>query len=457
LPNGVRDMRTRVFLIMVAWAVLTAVATAAGATLATAASEYRGWKSLRLGNGMIALEILPELGGRVIQFTAGGKEFFWVNRRLAGKLPPASGLGPDGVWLNYGGDKLWPAPQGWDNDAQWPGPPDAVLDGLPYRAEILDKGTAVRLTSRNDARSGIRFSRTIRPLPDRSGVRIEATMTNVDAKPRRWGIWAHTQLDAAKRDGAGFNPLMRAYCPLNPRSKYPRGYQVIFGADDNTSFHADRRRGLVCVDYRYQVGKIGVDSTGGWVATVDGASGAVFVQRFTFEPAKEYPDGASVEFWHNGVGTIHAYNRDMRMEANPAENPFIFESEVLSPLAQLAPGKSYTWHYEWFAANVGGDFPILACNQTGIMAEALTAKATAGGWRLTGRFGSFVPGKVLLEWRDAGGRSLATTPLGCEAAPARPLVLDETLSAPAGARTTALLVLSRLNQRPYELASVVLP
>jgi hypothetical protein len=58
----------------------------------------------------------------------------------------------------HGGDKLWPAPQGWNNDAQWPGPPDAVLDGQPYRAEMLDGGAALRLTSRDDPRSGIRFS-----------------------------------------------------------------------------------------------------------------------------------------------------------------------------------------------------------------------------------------------------------------------------------------------------------
>ena len=303
-------------------------------------SVYRGWKSLMFAGNGVELQIVPEIGGRVIQFTFAGRELFWVNPLLAGKMPPPGGLDANGGWLNYGGDKLWPAPQGWDNDAQWPGPPDAVLDGQPYRAELLDGGAALRLTSRDDPRSGIRFSRTLRPLPGRSGVRFEATMTNVDAKPRRWGIWAHTQLNAAKRDGSGFNSLLRAFCPLNPRSKFPRGYSVIFGEESNPSFHADRQRGLVCVDYRYHVGKIGVDSPGGWVATVDGASGAVFVERFVFEPGKEYPDGASVEFWHNGVGKIHAYNKDIVLAAKPAENPYVFESELLSPFAQLAPGRA---------------------------------------------------------------------------------------------------------------------
>src|SRR5690349_9092678 len=127
-------------------------------------SQYRGWKSIALDNGLIQLQIVPQIGGRVMQFKLGDFEFLWVNDDLAGKAPPASGLGPNGEWLNYGGDKLWPAPQD-----QWKGPPDAVLDGGPYTAEIVptDAGSgAVKLTSPPDARSGIQFSRTIKIEPN---------------------------------------------------------------------------------------------------------------------------------------------------------------------------------------------------------------------------------------------------------------------------------------------------
>ena len=413
-------------------------------------STYRGWKSLALRNGPIELQVLPEIGGRIIQFKLGGKEFLWVNPQFAGQLPPADGLATDGGWFNVGGDKLWPAPQGWDNDRQWPGPPDAVLDGQPYRAELLDGGAALRLTSRDDPRSGIRFSRTIRPLAGRSGVQFEATMTNVDTKPRRWGIWAHTQLDAVTRDGRSFNPLMRAFCPLNPLSKFPRGYDVIFGEKDNPSFRADRERGLVCVDYRYRVGKIGVDSPAGWVATVDGACGAVFVQRFVYEPGKDYPDGSSVEFWHNGTGKIHAYNKDMVMPETAGENPYVFESEVLSPFAKLAPGESYTWNYEWLATNIGGDFPVVACNENGVVAEPLRASRTGKGWRLTGRFGVFANTAPHIEWRNANRKPVGSSPLTIKATPLAPLALDEIIAAPPGARSAVLIT-------GGELASVELP
>jgi hypothetical protein len=60
---------------------------------------------------------------------------------------------------------------------------------------------------------------------------------------------------------------MAAYCPLNPKSRFPKGYSVIFGAEDNPSFRPDPAAGLMRVQYQYRVGKIGLDSAAGWVAT----------------------------------------------------------------------------------------------------------------------------------------------------------------------------------------------
>lgn len=80
--------------------------------------NYKGWNSMCLSNGIAELNIVPQIGGRVVQYKLDDKEFFWVNPDLAGKLPTETGLTADGGWFNYGGDKLWPAPQGWDNDQE---------------------------------------------------------------------------------------------------------------------------------------------------------------------------------------------------------------------------------------------------------------------------------------------------------------------------------------------------
>jgi hypothetical protein len=422
---------------------------------ATDDSTYRDWKSLALRNGLIELQVVPEIGGRIIQFRLGGKEFLWVNPQLAGQLPPSNGLAADGGWFNVGGYKLWPAPQGWDNNQQWPGPPDAVLDGQPYALEKLHakRGeTAIRLTSGKDPRSGIQFSRVVRLFDGSTRVSFKATMKNVDTKPRRWGLWAHTQLDGAKADGSAHNPLMRAWCPLNPQSKFPQGYAVIFGQEDNPSFQPDPQRGLMRVQYQYQVGKIGLDSRAGWVATVDGVSGAVFVQRFAFEPKKEYPDGASVEFWLNGVGQIHAYNKDMVMSTNAMENPYVFESEVLSPFAELKPGQSYTWRYDWYACNIGGEFPVLNCTDAGVVAEPLVASTAGNTLQLHGRFGVFAPGLLQVVAQDARGRAVATQRLSAPVTPLAATTVNATLKVPASATTVTLTVVDATGRSLGELA-----
>ena len=422
------------------------------ATLSQA--DYRGWTAHRAANPFISLHVVPEIGGRIMQFQLGKKEFLWVNPQLAAHKPPASGLADDGSWLNYGGDKLWPAPQGWDNDEQWPGPPDSVLDGQPYAYEPLKLQTGevgLRLTSGRDPRSGIQFSRTIRMDSDSTRVAFTATMTNVDSRPRRWGIWAHTQLDAQVPGEAAFNTRMRAWCPLNPHSQYPAGYRVIFGEPDNPSFRTDRERGLVEVQYRYQVGKIGVDSAAGWVATVDGSAGAVLVQRFVFEPQAEYPDGASVEFWHNGVGTIHAYGKDMTMENDPQKNPYVFESEVLSPYAHLEPGQSYSWSWEWFATTIGGDYPVLACSPAGVVAEQLAATRRAQGVTLRGQLGVFYAGTIRAEFLDGDNRRVGTALLANAVSPLEAVVLKADLPAPATATAVRLVLLNSQGTEVGEL------
>jgi len=402
--------------------------------------QYNGWDAVLLENDLVRLHLVPDIGGRVIQFELGDKQFFWVNPELAGESSPETGLDPDGEWMNYGGDKLWPAPQGWDNDQQWPGPPDAVLDGQPYRAETDLASGAIRLTSRDDPRSGIRFSRQIRLDPHSTRVSIEATMTNIDDKPRRWGIWAHTQLDAGLPDSDDYNRLMKAWCPINPRSCFDRGYDVIFGEEDNSSFQADADQGLMQVIYRYQVGKIGLDSHAGWVATVDGREGDVFVQRFKYEPQKAYPENSSVEFWHNGVGRIYAYNKWLEMADDPQENPYVFESEVLSPFARLLSGESYTWNYDWYACRIGGDFPVVDCSDVGVVSKPLACRPVGGRLRLTGRFGVFCPGRLVLNAYNESRQIVATELVDGDVTPTSPVLLDRVFRLPTEASRVALVL-----------------
>lgn len=385
------------------------------------------WDVRHLNNGLIDLQVVPEIGGRVLQCKLGEHGFFLVNEQLYNKKPPASGVGPDDAWLNYGGDKLWLAPQGWDNDQQWPGPPDPVLDGQPYALEIISP-KEILLTSRKDLRSGVQLSRVIRIFDGTTRVSIDAAMKNIDTKPRRWGIWGHTQFNAGNRHGKGYNENFWAYCPLNKKSIFPKGYEVQYGLVNNTSYKPDYDKGMMKVHYQRRVGKIGIDCSAGWVATVDATDGYVFVHRFQYESEKPYPDNSSVEIWMNGLGEFVAWGKVNQMPEDPKDNPYNFESEVISPYVNLLPGQEYIYHYEWYTAKIPAGLGVTECSGVGVVCEPLTAKRKGKTLSVTGQFGVFYEGTIILLLLDQYGNTIEEYVPGIRVSPLESLKLDLNLN-----------------------------
>ena len=396
---------------------------------ANAQDGNKRWDSINLQNELIEVQAVPKIGGRIVQYKLGDHEFFWVNKDLAGIDPPASRLTADGGWLNYGGDKVWPAPQGWDDGEHWFGPPDPVLDGGPYTAEMTKENgrtVAVQMTSEKDPRSGVQFTRKFKIFDGTTRVKIKATMKNIDDKPRRWGIWAVTQFDTGNRHGDGYNRNFWVYCPINPNSMYHKGYNAMLGLVGHLSYKPDYENGMMRVHYDYRVGKIGMDCSAGWIATLDATDGYVFVHRFVYEPDKAYPDGASVEVWMNGQGEIVAWGREIeKMPESLKDNPYIMESEVLSPFAALEPGESYSYCYDWYAAKVPADSVIVSCNNVGIVCKKLSVKLCDGKLILDGQFGVFYKGSIKSVLLDKTGAEIEEGPNKVEVTPLEALVLEE--------------------------------
>jgi hypothetical protein len=157
--------------------------------------SFRGWNACYLENEYIRLVAVPDIGGRIMAYDLGPYSFLWVNADVAGKLftpEENQGDGSLGAWKNYGGDKTWPAPQGWDTDQQWPGPPDSVLDSGRYsldRLVVEDDHAIVTMTSPPDPRTGVQITRQFTLYPNSSRVRVDLTFTNITDHPIRWGIW----------------------------------------------------------------------------------------------------------------------------------------------------------------------------------------------------------------------------------------------------------------------------
>jgi len=396
--------------------------------------HYRGWKALRLSNGLVTLHVVPQIGGRIIQAELGGRPYFWINPDTEGKVfpPEESGGAKDRAWKNYGGSKLWPAPQGWEREDQWPGPGDPVLDASPFRVEVLEKGpsaAALRLTSPDDPYSGVRFARTIRLAPGTSRVDFTLEMKNVSTRRVRWSVWEvvqHLVLEKGADPAAARSPV-RVYCPVNPKSRFPGGVNTMFGLVNDPRYSVCPATGILEGEYAWRVHKVGLDSDGGWLAVVDGATKHAFLQTFRHEPHREYPDGASVEFWFNGPGPFVINRNIIESPKDPAQSPAFLESEVLSPLVPLAPGESCSFGTEWYLTRVGT--PILAPGGGGVAHRSFRAVRSGGRVKVEGGFGVFYAGEAELQLKDSGGFPVVRESLG-RVTPLEPVSVSKELDAP---------------------------
>ncbi len=388
-------------------------------------TDFHGWSALRLDNGLVSALVVPEIGGRLLQFALGAQPFLFVNPKLVGKrFTPAEHQGDGSLlsWKNYGGDKTWPAPQGWERADQWPGPPDNVLDSGAYSAACQQTQTeaAVTLRSAADARTGLRIERRLSLTAASSRLQLDLAFENVAARTVRWSIWDIAQLDCTESGGDCW-----LYVPVYPDE--PRPWHILFG-EENAQLQPDFRPGLFALNYQGIVSKIALRSPGGWLAFADQRAEAVLCMQFPHEPDAEYPDGgATVECWTEMPGAPSPI---------PIDSPgHILEAEVLGPLRTMQPGERTDLRITWSAARCPG--PVLAVTDAGCAQQRLSAQAAGEQLQLAGVFGVFHLGRAELAWLDEAGAKLATLDCGA-VSPNAPLRIELVARAPAQARALRL-------------------
>lgn len=412
-------------------------------------TQYRGWDVYRLTNGLVSLLVAPEIGGRAIQLQLGDEEFFFVNADLAGKILPESQNNLRSGWANYGGDKVWPGPEGWMNDSEWPSIPYYILDGSHFASEVVKETpeeVAVRVTSPPDPRSGVQFIRTYHVYAGTTRVTVEQVMRNISRRQIRWGIWHLIQNDAADaHDASKPNPELYMYLPLNPHSVYPKGYYSPYGDARHPSVKPVDDGKMLEIHYLYRVIKVAADSNAGWYAVVNGQKNLCLVENFKYFPGVEYPDGASVEQWNDGPGVISRGPWDQTLADDPKKTPYFMESEVMSPYAQLDPGEEYEFTVHWSPTRL--PYPLKETGWAGAVSEGLTASVNRADQtvRLKGVFGVFVPGALQATFYSVLGGELAHDTL-LPVDPREAVRLDKTVKLPPDAFRVSVAVLDHDGQ-----------
>jgi hypothetical protein len=265
--------------------------------------EYHGWPDCYLiANGGVEAVVVPAIG-RVMQLRLKGEAegAFWENRALDGRLHDAASE----EWINFGGDKCWPAPQSaWPEFQGREWPPPVGFDSRPVEAVAVERG--VTLTSPVDPGFGIQVVRHVELDAELPILWIRTEYRKLAGTPVRVGVWSITQMREPER----------VFVPLPEESRFSDGYVRLMEA---TPEGLRIEGGLLSLArHPRECVKIGSDATSmAWV-------GRNCVVRIDAESGPgEYPDGGCVT----------------EVYTNPDPLPYV-ELEAMGPLATLSAGDS---------------------------------------------------------------------------------------------------------------------
>jgi len=348
---------------------------------------FCGWNSLTLRSSCARLDVVPELGGKIMGYDLMGYQILWHDKENEGLVDTEQGYGFGEKFFNPGGAKVWPAPQGWGGPGEWPGPPDDVLDAAPYEFAYDDSSvTVISPKDTGKGRTGLRFKHTYSLEKSSSVVNLDLSMTNVVDRPVRWALW-HLATVPVDRN-------FTVYVPVDEGD-----WHVIYGDEDNPQW-LGVKDGIFRARYDKRVGKVGMKVREGWAVWYDEDRGIAFAMMFPVEKGAEYPDGGSnFEIWTGGAGTIRVNGRDYTYEYDPSKA--MMELEVMGPLTRLAPGRSASMKVRWGACRCSGVKRVVP---GGIVSEELKYDKEKG---ITGKFGVFYNGYLETVYLDKNGKRLS--------------------------------------------------
>jgi len=342
---------------------------------------FYGWNAVTLRNAFTRLDVVPDLGGKIMGYQSAGYQVLWHNTLHEGTTDIFQTNDIGGEFINTGGAKVWPAPQD-----EWGGPPDRVIDGLPYEYEF--DGSRITVTSPEDTgegRTGLQYRHTYSLVPSSSIVELNLSMKNVSDRPVEWALW-HLVTIPGKTDAT-------VYVPVNEGD-----WQVMYGAE-NPALWQGVDNGLFRARYQKTVGKAGMKTSEGWAAWHDEENNIAFVMTYTLDSRAQYPhNGHTFEIWSNGANESRGETFDPNMA--------YMELEVLGPLAKLSPGDSSTMKLNWALCHCSAVKEIIP---GAVVVEPVTRNKNNV---VTGTYGVFYSGVLEEYFVDKDGNKKGRTPIG---------------------------------------------
>lgn len=281
---------------------------------------YGGWLNCHwLTDGRTELVLTTDVGPRIIRFgSLGGPNVLCEYPQLLGRVG-------DGSWVNYGGHRLWRAPEDRlltytpDN-----GPVPAVVEHVTLRVTQQAEQTA-QLEKQLEIRYG-----------DAGQVVVTHWLVNRSAACSEFAPWAITVL---AQGGTAIVPLPAR--GTHPECLTPTSTLILWPYTDLSDPRWTWGQKHVLLRQVPGAGspqKVGASVGAGWAAYAN--DGQLLVKTFAYREGARYPDlGANVEVFTNAT---------------------MLELETLGPLVSAAPGEAVEHTEQWFLFN---DVPAPRCDE----------------------------------------------------------------------------------------------
>jgi CubicO group peptidase (beta-lactamase class C family) len=274
--------------------------------------EYHGYKhAVELRRGDVRAVLCPEVGGRPLEFSLGGKNALYLDDQ-EGK--PTSGRAPvvTAGRFDFGPELTTPA--------------HPKLFGGEWTAEITGEYSA-RLISPRDENTGVQLIRDfeLEENAKTPWLSCQQTIVNVSTEVKEYCHWGRSFAQ-----GGGI-----CFIPLEGKSRFPGKYALyeegslinVKAKDDNIR----ERDGFLEILGPPRKPKLGFDSYAGWLAYLMPGD-LLFVKRFATHPDRAYNEaaGLTISVW---------YPPGNRVELEP-----------IGPRERLEPGQAAAFTEEWHIA-----------------------------------------------------------------------------------------------------------
>jgi hypothetical protein len=398
------------------------------------------WKNVHVAkNKYISLVVVPDAGGRILEYNLGEVPSLWLNSQMLGKTFPATDEIKMNEWRNFGGYRLVPLPyencsvnREGNRGKRWP--PPAIIGDAKYEVKKgrNDLGfQTIKATSGvqelpvpqffgnkgfiypEKIEEELQYSRTLYIETNSSLVYIDHTLKNVGNSKVKRGLKISSQHVSETKLGLHDGENYVAYIPFDKNLKLPNGdqFEITTNADmrwqylnrnrfkldknypedvekyynHGTNWKGEVAPGIYEVAYDYnQMAGIHMIASESWLCYVNKKTNTAFAKIMEpYNPELEYDHGLNNAIFCSGLSEGY------------------IETEVQTPLYDLAPNESFNYREIHGAAQIE-NAPVLNVNLAGITTKNLNFDTSLES--VTGTYGVFKEGIPVIRVKDSSGQ-----------------------------------------------------